>query len=142
MHKPIIKIFSLLLSTFLIVSCSSALRYSTNNDESVITSKNYKNTEIGEASFYSDEYNGRITSSGEKYNMNDLTAAHPTLPFNTILRVTNLSNNKNVIVRVNDRMPDFKGRIIDISLAAAKKIDMIKTGVQKVKVEIIKLGEN
>lgn len=142
MHKPIIKIFSLLLSTFLIVSCSSALRYSTNNDKSVTTPKNYKNTEIGEASFYSDEYNGRITSSGEKYNMNDLTAAHPTLPFNTILRVTNLSNNKSVIVRVNDRMPDFKGRIIDISLAAAKKIDMIKIGVQKVKVGIIKLGEN
>lgn len=142
MYKTTIKNFSLLLSTFLIVSCSSALRYSTNNDESVKTSKNYKNTEIGEASFYSDEYNGRITSSGEKYNMNDLTAAHPTLPFNTILRVTNLSNNKNVIVRVNDRMPDFKDRIIDISLAAAKKIDMIKTGVQKVKIEIIKLGEN
>lgn len=140
MIKPILKLFLLFNVVFTFISCSSALRYETDRNEKVSNSNSISKTEIGEASFYSEEFNGRITSNGEKYNMNDLTAAHPTYPFNTILRVTNLSSNKSVIVRVNDRMPNFKGRIIDLSLAAAKKIDMINVGVQKVKIEVIKWG--
>ena len=70
--------------------------------------------------------------------MNDLTAAHKTLPFNTKVRVTNIENNKSVIVRINDRGPFKKGRIIDLSLGAAKKIGLIQAGSAKVTLEIIR----
>ena len=97
-------------------------------------------TETGTASYYSDEFDGRKTANGEIYDMNELTAAHPSYPFNTLVRVTNVMNGKSVEVRINDRMPQFKNRIIDLSLAAAKKIDMIKAGIQEVKVEVLKWG--
>ena len=73
--------------------------------------------------------------------MNDLTAAHPSYPFNTMVKVTNLKNGKTVEVRINDRMPQFKNRIIDLSLAAAKKIEMINAGIQEVKIEVISWGK-
>jgi rare lipoprotein A len=92
-------------------------------------------TEIGEASFYSDKYDGRKTSNGETFEQKKLTAAHKELAFGTWVKVTNLSNNKSVMVRVNDRGPFVKGRIIDLSKAAAEKIDMINAGVIKVKIE-------
>ena len=138
------KIVVLFLSVLIFAACSSAKRFI--SEEGVNNTRNTENvsnaTEIGEASFYADDFNGKKTANGETYNMSDLTAAHPSLPFNTIVKVTNLANNKSVKVRINDRMPNFKGRIIDLSLAAAKKIDMINSGVQKVKLEILSLGEN
>lgn len=73
--------------------------------------------------------------------MNSLTAAHPTYPFNTLVKVTNLSNQKSVEVRINDRMPQFKGRILDLSLAAANKIEMVNAGIQEVKVEVLEWGK-
>ena len=91
-------------------------------------------TEVGVASFYAHKYHGRKTASGEKYNMHEMTAAHRRLPFGSKVRVTNLSNNSSVVVRVNDRGPFVKGRVIDLSLAAAKKLDMVRTGVAKVEV--------
>ena len=97
--------------------------------------------ETGTASFYADEFDGKRTANGEVYDMNDLTAAHPSYAFNTIVKVTNLSNGKSVEVRINDRMPKFKGRVIDLSLAAAKKIEMVNTGIQEVKLEVIKWGK-
>ncbi|WP_162426140.1 septal ring lytic transglycosylase RlpA family protein [Pontibacter pudoricolor] len=85
----------------------------------------------GKASYYADRMQGQRTASGERYDKTQLTAAHPTLPFNTFVEVTNLANGKSVIVKINDRMP--KGsRIIDLSRAAAKEIDMIRAGVGKV----------
>ncbi len=90
--------------------------------------------EVGVASFYAHKYHGRKTASGEKYNMHEMTAAHRRLPFGAKVRVTNLSNNSSVVVRVNDRGPFVKGRVIDLSLAAAKKLDMVRTGVAKVEV--------
>jgi len=93
--------------------------------------------EYGMASFYGAEFHGKKTASGETYDMWDYTCAHRTLPFGTRLRVTNLKNKISVIVRVNDRGPFAKGRIIDLSLAAAKKLNMLKDGVVKVKVEKI-----
>ncbi|GAB4298147.1 MAG: hypothetical protein Kow0098_23150 [Ignavibacteriaceae bacterium] len=96
----------------------------------------------GVASFYAEEFNGRKTASGELYDMNDLTAAHINYPFNTIVRVTNLKNNLSVEVRINDRMPNFKGRIIDLSLGAAKRIDMVDDGLAQVKIEVLKWGNN
>ena len=84
------------------------------------------------ASYYADKYIGRKTSSGERFKQNKLTAAHKTLPFGTKVKVTNLSNGQSVKVRINDRGPFIQGRIIDLSKKAAKKIDMVNTGVTKV----------
>jgi rare lipoprotein A len=92
----------------------------------------------GIASYYADKFDGRKTANGEIFNQKLLTAAHKTLPFGTIVRVTNLRNNKQVVVRINDRGPFIEGRVIDLSLAAAREIDMVRDGIVKVKVEIIK----
>ena len=94
--------------------------------------------QYGKASYYGDEFHGRKTSSGEIYDKWKYTCAHRKLPFGTKVRVTNLANNKTVIVRVNDRGPFVKGRIIDLSFVAAREIGMLKAGVVKVKVEVIK----
>ena len=88
----------------------------------------------GNASYYHDGLHGLETSNGEVYDKDDFTAAHRTLPFNTLLLVTNRKNNKNVIVRVNDRGPFKRSRIIDLSRSAAKKIGMIPFGVVPVKI--------
>jgi len=95
----------------------------------------------GECSYYADKFHGKKTANGEIYNMNAFTAAHRTLPFNTILEVKNIKNGKTVRVRVNDRGPFKKGRILDISLAAAKKIDLVRMGVAQIEAKIIKLGD-
>lgn len=91
----------------------------------------------GMASWYGPNFHGRKTSSGEIYNMYEYTAAHKTLPMNTMLKVTNLNNGKNVVVRVNDRGPFVGNRIIDLSYAAAKKIGMIATGTAPVEIEVL-----
>lgn len=91
----------------------------------------------GIASWYGRKYHRRHTASGERYDMFALTAAHRTLPFGTVLKVTNLENGRTVKVRVNDRGPFVKGRIIDLSLAAAREIDMEIAGVVRVRIEII-----
>ena len=91
---------------------------------------------IGTASYYAHKFHGRKTANGEIYNSTKFTAAHRDFPFGTKVKITNLSNDKSVVVRVNDRGPFAKNRIIDVSYAAAKKIDMIKKGVIKVKIEV------
>jgi len=90
-------------------------------------------SEAGVASYYAHKYHGRKTASGERFDMNDMTAAHKTLPFGTRVRVTNVSNGKSVTVRINDRGPFVKGRVIDLSLAAAKKLDMVNAGLAQVR---------
>ena len=92
----------------------------------------------GKASFYHDKFHGRMTASGTIFNQNEMTCAHKTLPFGTKLEVTNLSNNKTVIVTVTDRGPFIEGRHLDLSYAAAEKLDFINKGVQRVNFEIIK----
>lgn len=94
------------------------------------------------ASFYGADFNGKMTSNGETFNMNDFTCANKFLPFDTLLKVTNLANNLSVVVRVNDRGPFVEDREVDLSKAAAQKLDMIKSGTAQVKIEIIKLGPN
>lgn len=101
-------------------------------------SGNAQGNETGLASFYSDAFEGKKTASGEIYKSSKMTAAHRTLPFGTRVEVTNLSNNKSVTVTVNDRGPFVKDRIIDLSKAAAVKLDYIDQGVTKVKIEPIK----
>ena len=91
----------------------------------------------GKASFYGSEFNGRKTANGEIYDETALTAAHRTLPFGTVLRVTNLRNGLSVIVRINDRGPFHPDRVIDLSKNAAEEIDLITYGVTDIEAEIL-----
>ncbi len=95
----------------------------------------------GVASWYGQKFHGHLTSIGEVYDMYGMTAAHKTLPLPSFVKVTNVSNGKSVIVRVNDRGPFHDDRIIDLSFAAAKKLDYLKTGTAEVKVEVIHFDE-
>jgi rare lipoprotein A len=92
----------------------------------------------GIASWYGDPYHGRRTTNGEVYDKNGMTAAHRTLPFNTMVKVHNLENGKDVKVRINDRGPFVKDRIIDLSFAAAKKIAMLASGTARVRINVLK----
>jgi len=94
-------------------------------------------TETGLASWYGPGFHGQKTSSLEVYNMHDLTAAHRTLPFGTMVMVTNLANGRNVNVRINDRGPFVKNRIIDLSYAAARMLGIVGSGTARVRVEVI-----
>src|SRR5579872_3389603 len=94
-------------------------------------------TETGVASWYGVPYDGRRAASGEVYDMRQLTAAHRRLPFQTWVEVTNLSNGKQVDVRINDRGPFVKGRILDLSQAAARDIDMLRAGTARVRLKVI-----
>jgi peptidoglycan lytic transglycosylase len=91
----------------------------------------------GLASWYGGKFHGRLTSSGEVFNTNELTAAHRTLPFGTVVKVTNLDNGKSVLVKINDRGPFVGGRIIDLSRAAAVQLGMIDSGVAHVSLHIV-----
>ncbi|HAS79844.1 MAG TPA: septal ring lytic transglycosylase RlpA family lipoprotein, partial [Fusobacteriaceae bacterium] len=91
----------------------------------------------GKASWYGRYFHGKKTASGEKYNMNDLTAANKTLPFGTIVKVKNLDNNKTVKVKINDRGPFVKGRMIDLSKKAFEKISPLGVGILNVEVTIL-----
>jgi rare lipoprotein A len=93
--------------------------------------------EIGMASYYSDDFQGKKTASGELYDKNKLTAAHKSHPFGTQIRVTRLDNNRSVVVRVNDRGPYISGRIVDLSRKAAETLGLIREGSAKVKVEVV-----
>jgi rare lipoprotein A len=146
--------FIVAISFIIFYSCASSVRYTTKESSETKSPKNksYSNleetygdcksleTNIEVASYYSDEFNGKKTANGEVYNMYELTAAHTDYPFNTILRVTNQSNNRSVIVRINDRKPDTNGRAIDLSLKAAHELRMISNGIAKVNVEVLEWG--
>ena len=128
--KLMFNIQKFVLSIFLIaifVSCKE----NNNKNLPLISAGN------GKASWYGPGFHGKITANGEKFNMNNFTAAHRKLKFGTFLKITNLSNNFSVIVRINDRGPYKHNRIIDLSKKAAKEIDMIKSGIADVKIEIV-----
>jgi rare lipoprotein A len=93
-----------------------------------------QNASQGIASFY--KYDGE-TASGEKFNPNEMTAAHPTLPFGTRLRVTNAATGRSVTVRINDRGPYIRGRVVDLSYSAAEKLGIVEQGVAKVKLDVV-----
>jgi len=123
-------IASLFLLLFLF-SCSSSKK---------ITTKNYEQEKLieqGIASWYGPNFDGKKTANGEIYDMYKLTAAHRTLPFNSFVKVVNKTNNKSVVVRINDRGPYEKNRIIDLSKSAAEKIGLIKNGTAPVKLFLL-----
>jgi rare lipoprotein A (peptidoglycan hydrolase) len=101
------------------------------------TARKAKPFQVGPASWYGKFFHGKQTASGEPYNMYEMTAAHPDLPLGTMVKVTNLHNDKAVIVRVNDRGPLIPGRIIDLSYGAAKELGFSQKGVQRVRLDIV-----
>lgn len=102
-------------------------------DEPVLT----ESREVGQASYYADHFHGRKTSSGEYFNQNLLTAAHKTLKFGTIVKVTNLSNDSIVYLKINDRLGKSSHRAIDVTTSAAKKLNFLRKGIAKVTIEKI-----
>jgi len=94
--------------------------------------------EVGVASWYGGKWIGRLTASGERYRADDFTAAHKKIPFNTYVRVVDLKSDKSIIVRINNRGPFVKGRIIDLSVEAAKKLGTFKNGLAKVRLEVLR----
>ncbi len=92
---------------------------------------------FGIASYYSDSFNGKRTANGEIFNQQGMTAAHNQLPLGTVIRVTNLRNNKSVVVRINDRLHRRNKRLVDLSKAAAKKLGFVQSGITRVKIEIL-----
>ena len=151
MKKTVLLLVSL-SSVFIFNGCSSATQnYQLSNARYNATMKpyvrrgeviqptevSYKQNMIGLASWYGPGFQGGTTSSGEKYNMYSYTAAHKTWPMGTLVKVENLKNHKSVIVKINDRGPFVKGRIIDCSYAAAKAIGLNIDGVAPVKLTVI-----
>lgn len=126
-----------MICSILISGCAATERFGSKNES------DHSSLEVvkGIASYYSDEFHGKKTANGETYNMYELTAAHKTYPFNTKVRVTNLSNGRSVELRINDRMPAYNKRIIDISFQAAKVLGMIISGIADVKLEVLEWGE-
>ncbi|MGQ7959285.1 septal ring lytic transglycosylase RlpA family protein [Pseudomonas sp. SP16.1] len=92
-------------------------------------------SETGKASYYGDRHHGRKTASGERFDQHALTAAHRSLPFGSRVKVTNLNNGRSVVVRINDRGPFVRGRVIDLSRRAAQQLDMLRAGVVPVRLE-------
>lgn len=145
-------ILEVALISLSINACASAPRFTSGKNsvedssetifEDLSRYENYKvlETQIGTASFYADKYHGKITYGGDVYDMNGVSAAHPTYPMNTIIRVTNLENEKNIILRINDKMPQWPDRIIDLSLGAARELDFVGNGLVNVKVEVLEWG--
>ncbi len=118
------RVYVLLAAVLFLSACSS---HRTSPDTTI----------SGKASWYGARHHGKQTASGERFNQHALTAAHRSLAFGTRVKVTNTLNNKSVTVRVNDRGPYSKGRVIDLSRAAANKIDMINSGVVPVRVQVL-----
>ncbi len=147
-----LRLISLLFLVILLAACSSTVRYQKNKVEQAekevasdsepgIDDAEVLETQTGVASFYADKYNGLPTYSGEIYDMNGLSAAHPSYRMGTIVRVTNLYNKKSVTIPINDRMPFRPDRIIDLSYGVAIALDMVTAGIVDVKVEVLKWGE-
>jgi rare lipoprotein A len=105
----------------------------------IVSAKVVGDTQVGIASYYGGKFHGRKTANGERFDMNALTAAHKTLPLGTKVRVTHVKTGKSVVVRINDRGPFIKGRVIDLSRRAARELDMIHSGVARVRVEVLSL---
>jgi len=133
-------------NALLILSCAlwlvSPLSVDAGSDSPLASDQNHlqpalARVETGVASYYGAKYHGRPTASGENFDMNELTAAHPTLAFGTRVKVTHLESNRSVVVRINDRGPFVKGRVIDLSQQAAAELKMIQSGLARVRIEIV-----
>ena len=129
--RPNFVLFSLLLLSFVLSSCQSS-----QDKPSPAPEGRWVTYQTGKASWYGGRWHGRRTASGERFNQFQMTAAHKKLAFGTQVRVTNQRNGQSCIVRINDRGPFVRGRVIDLSTAAAKKIGAYSAGIVPVKLEV------
>jgi len=136
-----LKISSLLL-ILLILSCAPSPRY--NNNQINWKYKDTKDTFYGISSYYglNDGFDGNLTANGEIFDKDGISAVHKTLPLNSVVKVTNLSNGKSLTLRINDRGPYIDGRILDCSYGAALELDFVQEGTTEVKVKVVKWGDN
>ena len=104
--------------------------------------RNHPEVQIGIASYYGKKFHRKLTANGQKFNMYKVSAAHKTLPLGTRVKVTNLNNGKSIRLTINDRGPFKKGRILDLSYKAAQKLGFVNEGTTKVRIDVIKLGDN
>lgn len=138
----------ILISSIFIVSCGSSIAYGDYVDttgwsrKQIESIKNHPKTQIGIASFYGKKFHKKRTANGEIFNMYKVSAAHKSYPLGTKVRVTNLENGKSIKLVINDRGPFVKGRIIDLSYKAARKLDFVNQGTTKVRIDVIRLGDN
>jgi rare lipoprotein A len=138
---PGVAVWAILATCAIFIGCASNIPNQSEQigEQSVFEApQTVASVELGKASYYADKFQGKSTASGELYDRNKLTAAHPKLPFGTQCRVTNLANGRTVVVRINDRGPFSKTRIIDLSYRAADQLDGIRAGVFDVKVEVLR----
>lgn len=133
------RVFSAMLMPLLLTVSAAAQDAEVTNDSADAAVQIDEETEIGSgmASYYGNELAGNRTASGERFNPGELTAAHRTLPFGSMVRVTNTSNGDSVVVRINDRGPFSHGRVIDVSHAAAREIGMHRSGTARVKLALL-----
>ena len=138
----------ILIISFFIVSCGSSISYGDYVDttgwsrKQIESIKNHPKTQIGIASYYGKKFHKKRTANGEIFNMYKVSAAHKSYPLGTKVRVTNLENGKSIKLVINDRGPFVKGRIIDLSYKAARKLDFVNQGTTKVRIDVIRLGDN
>ena len=131
-----------------IVSCGSSIAYGDYVDttgwsrKQIESIKKHPQTQIGIASYYGKKFHKKRTANGEIFNMYKVSAAHKSYPLGTKVRVTNLENGKSIKLVINDRGPFVKGRIIDLSYKAARKLDFVNQGTTKVRINLIRLGDN
>ena len=147
--------YIIMFSLFVFLSCTASPRFSSSNktyskykySKSKIkksTQKSYLNELNGFSSWYGPNFHGKLTANGEVFDQYAFSAAHRTLPLNSVVKVTNLDNGKVITLRINDRGPfiDEHKRILDCSYGAAKKLEFIEKGTAKIKIEIVELGDN
>jgi rare lipoprotein A len=134
------RIVLLALMAVLVSACSTTRESTDWHDISSYPQHEVLEIEEGIASYYHNKFHGRLTANGERYNKRELTAAHLEYPFGTYVRVTSVDSGNSVIVRINDRGPHIRSRIIDLSRAAAEELDMIHDGLATVRVEVLAWG--
>ena len=138
----------ILFSLVLITACGSSIVYGDYVDttgwsrKQIESIKNHPKTQIGIASYYGKKFHKKLTANGETFNMYKVSAAHKSYPLGTKVRVTNLENGKSIKLVINDRGPFVNGRIIDLSYKAARKLDFVNQGTAKVRIDVIRLGDN
>jgi len=141
-HTPLRHLAIAIFVTVSFAACSSTQDVANWHDI-----RNYPQIEVleevdGVASYYHNKFHGRRTANGERYNKREMTAAHRDYPFGTYVRVTSLESGNSIIVRINDRGPRIRSRTIDLSLAAATELDMIRRGLERVRIEVLSWGDS
>ena len=138
----------LLILLVFITACGSNIAYGDYVDttgwsrKQIESIKNHPKTQIGIASYYGKKFHKKLTANGETFNMYKVSAAHKSYPLGTKVRVTNLENGKSIKLVINDRGPFVRGRIIDLSYKAARKLDFVNQGTVKVRIDVIRSGDN